>query len=171
MMCNPRVLIAATALMTSASAWAADATLNFTGKIILPTCTVNSAYVTQTIDLGTVKIPDFTGTTLSPKAFQINLDSCVTGTNVSMTVNGTIDTVSSVLKNTGDAGKVGVQLLKAAAVGDTTGTAIVVGTAMSLGAVDATNKMTIPMVAQFYKLGTLTAGAVAASATVNFTYN
>ncbi|MDR5783309.1 fimbrial protein [Caballeronia sp. LZ065] len=157
-MSNSKSLIAAAVLMTSASAWAADATLFFTGKIILPTCAVNAAYVTQTIDLGTVKIPDFTGTTLSPKAFQINLESCVPGTSVSMTVNGTIDTVTSVLKNTGDAGKVGVQLLKSATVGATTGTAIVMGTAMSLGAVDATNKMTIPMVAQFYKLGTLTPG-------------
>lgn len=158
-------------LLCSASTWAADAKLNFTGKIILPTCTVNPAYVDQTIDLGTVKITDFTGTTQNPKAFQINLESCVAGTNVSMTINGTSDTVASVLKNTGDAGKVGVQLLKANNVGDTTGSAITLGSATTLGLVDATNKMTIPMVAQFYKLGTLTPGAVTATATVNFTYN
>ncbi|MDR5838486.1 fimbrial protein [Caballeronia sp. LZ034LL] len=166
-----RSIIAGAMMLCSASTWAADATLNFTGKIILPTCTVNAAYVNQTIDLGTVKITDFTGTTQNPTAFQINLESCVAGTNVAMTVNGTSDTVTSVLKNTGDAGKVGVQLLKASKVGDTTGTAITLGSAMTLGLVDATNKMTIPMVAQFYKLGALTAGTVAATATVNFTYN
>jgi major type 1 subunit fimbrin (pilin) len=127
--------------------------------------------VNQNIDLGTVKITDFTGTTQSPTAFQISLENCTSGTNVSMTVNGTSDTVASVLKNTGDAGKVGVQLLRASSVGDTTGTPINLGSAAAIGAVDATNKLIIPMVAQFYKLGTLTAGSVAATATVNFAYN
>lgn len=92
-----------------------------------------------------------------------------------MTVNGTNDTVASVLKNsasgTGAATYVGIQLLKATNAGDTTGSAITLGTAQSIGTVDSTNKMSIPMVAQYYKLGTLTAGSVAASATVNFTYN
>ncbi|MBW8836678.1 MAG: type 1 fimbrial protein, partial [Burkholderia sp.] len=41
----------------------------------------------------------------------------------------------------------------------------------SLGTVDNTNTMTVPFVAQFYRLGTLTAGSVTTTATVNFTYN
>ncbi|SAK74191.1 fimbrial protein [Caballeronia ptereochthonis] len=166
-----RFLLTAIALVGPASAFAADATLNFSGTIILPTCTVNSDSVKQDIDLKSIKITDFTATTANPTSFKIDLENCVAGTNVSMTVNGTTDTVASVLKNTGDAAKVGVQLLKAASVGDTTGTPITLGSALALGVVDATNKMTIPMVAQFYKLGTMTAGAVAATATVNFTYN
>ncbi|WP_044042554.1 fimbrial protein [Caballeronia insecticola] len=166
-----KFMLAAVALSGSASVLAADATLNFSGTIILPTCSVNPQEVKQDIDLKSIKVTDFTGTTANATPFQIDLENCVTGTNVSMTVSGTTDTVASVLKNTGSATQVGVQLLKAASVGDTTGTAVTLGGALSLGAVDTTNKMTIPMVAQFYKLGTLTAGTVAAAATVNFSYN
>jgi major type 1 subunit fimbrin (pilin) len=88
-----------------------------------------------------------------------------------MSVAGTIDTVASVLQNTGTATQVGVQILKAASVGATTGTPVTLNSTSSLGTVDNTNTMTVPFVAQFYRLGTLTAGSVTTTATVNFTYN
>ncbi|BAO89137.1 fimbrial protein [Caballeronia cordobensis] len=171
---KPSHVILATCLCLGVtSAYAADATLTFTGTITLPTCTVDPNSVTKSIDLKTARTTDFTavGSTLNATAFNLDLINCASNTNVGMTVSGTSDTVTSVLKNTGSAAQVGVQVLHAAKAGDTTGTPIALGSALSLGVVDASGSMTIPMVAQFYRLGTMTAGSVSASATVNFTYN
>lgn len=165
--------LAVLGLMSAGPAFAVDATLNFTGTIILPTCTVDSGSVSQTIDLKTAKTTDFlsVNSTNNATPFSLLLKSCAVNTNVSMTIYGTVDTVQSVLKNTGTASQVGVQLLKAVNVGDTTGTPFPLNTQTTIGAVDATNTMTIPMVAQFYRLGTMTGGTVTATATVNFGYN
>ncbi|WP_250466700.1 fimbrial protein [Caballeronia sp. GAFFF2] len=165
--------VAALALVAAHSSFAADATLNFTGTIILPTCTVDTDSVNQTITLQQAKTTDFAavGATNSAQAFNVKLVSCAAGTNIGMTVNGTIDTVASVLKNTGTAAQVGVQLLKATNVGDSTGSPLALDSALTLGAADASGSMTVPMVAQYYRLGTMTGGTVTASATVNFTYN
>jgi major type 1 subunit fimbrin (pilin) len=158
---------------TAGSAFAADATLNFNGNILAAACTVDSSSANQTITLDPALVSDFpaVGATKNPAAFNLNLTNCTNGAHVMMTVTGTTDTVTSVLKNTGSATQVGVQLLSASSAGSTTGTAITINNARDMGVVDATNAMTIPMVAQYYRIGTMTAGTVAATATVNFTYN
>lgn len=167
------IALAVPLLFGAVDALAADATLTFTGTIILPTCTVVTGSGTQTVALDTAKTTDFAavGSVAQPKAFNIKLSNCTANTNVTMTVSGTTDTVASVLKNTGTATQVGIQLLKATNVGDITGTNITINSALGLGTVDATSAMTIPLVAQYYRLGTMTAGTVASSATVNFSYN
>jgi major type 1 subunit fimbrin (pilin) len=166
-------VLVAGAVTATAPAFAIDATLYFTGQISQPSCTVDTSSQNQTVSLGSASVTDFAavGSTLNATAFNMLLTSCAPGTKVTMTVNGTMNTVASVLQNTGTATQLGVQLLKAASVGGTTGTPITLNSAVNLGTVDATNTMTIPMVAQFYRLGTLTAGSVTATATVNFTYN
>ncbi|SAL01165.1 fimbrial protein [Caballeronia calidae] len=155
----------------SAFAVAPDAYLYFEGDILPASCTVDTTTANQTIQLGSVTVSNFTGTTSNPAAFNLKLTNCSAGAKVSMTITGTMDTVASVLKNTGAAQQVGVQLLTASSVGATTGTPFTLNSATNMGTVDASNSMTIPMVAQFYKLGALTAGSVNASATVAFTYN
>lgn len=170
------MLLAASAViaaMGAGSALAADANLNFTGLITQPSCTVDSSTANQTISLGSAPIMNFPaiGSTGNPTAFSLNLLNCSPGTAVTMSVAGTMDTVASVLQNTGTATQVGVQILKAATVGATTGTPVTLNSTSSLGTVDNTNTMTVPFVAQFYRLGTLTAGSVTTTATVNFTYN
>ncbi len=164
------LILASTA---SGSAFAVDATLNFTGTILPPSCTVDSSTANQTINLGTAPIVNFAavGSTGNPQGFSLNLINCDAGANVTMTVSGTMDTVPSVLQNTGTATQIGVQLLRASSVGATVGTPLTLNSAIALGTVGSTNAMTVPMVAQFYRLGTMTAGTVAATATVNFTYN
>jgi major type 1 subunit fimbrin (pilin) len=161
------------ASMTSVGAFAADATLNFNGNILAASCTVDTDSVTQTITLDSALVSDFpaVNSIKYPAAFKLNLKDCTNGAHVTMTVTGTSDTVASVLKNTGTATQVGVQLLLASAVGSTTGTAIALNAAQDMGTVDATSAMTIPMVAQYYRLGAMTAGTVSSTATVNFTYN
>ncbi|NLP61777.1 type 1 fimbrial protein [Paraburkholderia sacchari] len=162
-------LLAATA---AGPVFAADATLTFTGTINPPSCTVDTSTANQTIALGTASIVDFgaVGSISNAQGFNLNLTNCDAGAKVTMTVSGTASSVASVLQNTGTATQVGVQLLKAASVGATTGTPITLNGALVLGAVGGAS-LTIPMVAQFYRLGTMTAGSVAATATVNFTYN
>jgi major type 1 subunit fimbrin (pilin) len=166
-------VIAAMGAGSAGSALAADANLKFTGLITQPSCTVDSSTANQTISLGSAPIMNFPaiGSTGNPTAFTLNLVNCSPGTAVTMSVAGTIDTVASVLQNTGTATQVGVQILKAASVGATTGTPVTLNSTSSLGTVDNTNTMTVPFVAQFYRLGTLTAGSVTTTATVNFTYN
>lgn len=134
---------------------------------------MDSSTSNQTIDLQSANAGDFAavGATKNATAFSLKLTNCSPSAKVSMTVTGTSDTVASVLKNTGTATQVGVQLLLASSVGATTGTPLTLNSALSLGTVDATNAMTIPMVAQFYRIGTLTAGTVTSAATVDFTYN
>jgi major type 1 subunit fimbrin (pilin) len=158
--------------MMTGSAVAADAILTFSGNILAASCTVDSGS-SQEIPLDPALVSDFpaVGSTRNPKAFKLSVKDCTSGARVSMTVTGLSDTVSSVLKNTGTAAQVGVQLLLASATGSTTGTPIVLNTATDMGSVDATNAMTIPMVAQYYRLGDMVAGTVVSSATVNFTYN
>ncbi|MFP6562601.1 fimbrial protein [Paraburkholderia sp. B3] len=155
------------------SAFAADATLTFTGTFLTPSCTIDSASQNQTVPLGSAPISNFAsvGSTSNPTAFNLNLTDCAPGTNVTMTVAGTMDTVQSVLQSTGTATGMGVQILLAGSVGATTGTPVTLNNAVNLGVVGSTNAMTVPFVVQFYRLSTLTAGTVAATATVNFTYN
>lgn len=152
---------------------APDATINFTGEFLAPSCTVDPETVDRTILLGTASVRDFpeVGSTRNPTAFNIRLTDCAPGTKVSMTMLGTPESVESVLKNAGTATQIGVQLLKAANQGDTTGAAIKIHSAFNLGVVPASNTMIIPLVARFYRLGTMTAGSVRTTVTVDFTYN
>ncbi|WP_084168424.1 fimbrial protein [Paraburkholderia acidipaludis] len=168
-----RLFLAILATMTAGSAFAVDGTISLSGTFLVPSCSIDSSTQNQTISLGSVPITNFTsvGSTTNPAAFNLNLVSCAPGTNVTMTVAGTIDTVPSVLQNTGTATKVGVQILRAGSMGATTGAPLALNNAISLGAVGTGSTMTIPLVAQFYGLGAVTAGTVSATATVNFTYN
>jgi major type 1 subunit fimbrin (pilin) len=168
-----KVLLAIGTMLGASSAFSADATLTFTGNIILPTCTVDTTGTASNVPLASAKTTDFAavGDTQNPAAFNVKLINCVTNTNVTMTVSGTTDTVGSVLKSTGTASQVGVQLLKATASGDTTGTPLQLNAAAAQGVIDASGTMTIPMVARYYRLGTMTGGTVVATATVDFTYN
>jgi major type 1 subunit fimbrin (pilin) len=164
---------AALAFAGAGPAYAADATVSFSGTFLQPSCTVDSSSANQTISLGTASIVEFpsVGSTKNPQSFSVNLTGCAPGTQVTMTVVGTVDTVTSVLQNTGTATQVGIQLLQASSVGATTGTPITLNSAKVIGVVDTTNSMTIPMVAQFYRLGSVGAGTVTSTATINFMYN
>ncbi|KMZ12412.1 type 1 fimbriae major subunit FimA [Candidatus Burkholderia humilis] len=168
-----KILLAFFVTTAAGSVFAADANLNFTGQILAASCSVDSSSANQTIDLGSAYVGTFAsvGSISNAKAFNINLNNCSANAKVSMNVTGTMDSVVSVLKNTGSATGVGIQLLSASAVGSTTGTPITLNSTISVGTVNASNAMTIPFAAQFYRLGTMTAGSVTTTATVNFTYN
>jgi major type 1 subunit fimbrin (pilin) len=157
----------------SSPTFGADARINFTGTILPPSCDIDSTTANQTVKLGSAPVANFAavGSTSNATAFNLKLLNCSTGATVTMNVAGTTDTAPSVLKNTGTAKQIGVQLLQASNVGATTGTPLTLNTAINKGTIGPTNTMTIPLVAQFYRLGTLTAGSVAATATFTFTYN
>ncbi|WP_153488662.1 fimbrial protein [Burkholderia cepacia] len=159
-------------MLTAGPVFAVDAYMNFTGTVWAPSCTIDSSSTNQTVILASTLVGNFTsiGSTASAKAINVKLD-CLVGTTVTMTVSGAAATVPSVLKNTGTAQQVGVQLLRATEVGGTTGTPIMLGSPLNLGAVSSSGTMTVPLVAQYYRLGKLTPGSVAATATLSFTYN
>ncbi|MDR5833374.1 fimbrial protein [Caballeronia sp. LZ034LL] len=168
-------LMAAVSMMLCARAALAgsQATFSFYGSILAPSCVPDPATLPQVITLATVPVAEFVATTSGAKAFVIELSGCQPQTPVSMSVSGTIDTFPTVLKNlNGSATQVGVQLLLASGPGATTGTPIPVnGDAVALGTSGPTGTMIIPLVAQYYRLGALSAGTVGVMATVTFTYN
>ncbi len=134
-----------------------------------PSCTVTTSSASQAITLPSVLSSTFAsvGSTAGASAFSVDLVNCITQTAVTMTVSGTVDTVQSVLKNTGTAQGIGVQLLN----GGAAGSALALNSAIAVGNVGAGTSMSIPMAAQYYRLGTVGAGSVVAVATVTLTYN
>jgi major type 1 subunit fimbrin (pilin) len=172
-----RLILATLAMTAAGSAFAGGdpLTLVFTGTFVPPTCTIDAGSQNQTVSLGSVALTSFAavGSTANPTPFNVVLDNCTQGTKITMNVTGSADSkVLSVLQNTGgSATQVGVQILQAASSGATTGTALTLNSNVNLGVVSTPGSMTFPFVAQFYRLGTMTAGSVAATATVNFTYN
>lgn len=166
-------MAASSVFAQSSPTFGADAHLYFTGTILPPSCDIDSTTANQTVNLGSAPVASFAaiGSTANATAFSVNLLNCSANVTVTMNVGGTADTYPSVLKNTGTATQVGVQLLQASSIGATTGTPLTLNTAINKGTVGSSNTMTIPLVAQFYRLGAVTAGSVAATATVTFTYN
>ncbi|SAL16258.1 fimbrial protein [Caballeronia peredens] len=166
-----KLLLAVLVSTAAGSALADSALITYEGKIQDPTCTIKSDSASQTIDLKTASVSDFksVGAVMNATAFNIQLIDCTPGITASMTVAGTSGSVPNVLRNTGSAANLGVQLLLAANVNDTTGSPIVFGNVISRSI--ATTTHTVPMVAQMYRTGNLGAGTVAATATVSFTYN
>ncbi|MDR5778896.1 fimbrial protein [Caballeronia sp. LZ065] len=150
-----------------------QATFSFYGSILASSCFPNPATLPQVVTLATVPVADFTGATSGAKAFVIELSGCQPETSLTMSVSGTTDTLPTVLKNlNGSAARVGVQLLLASGPGATTGTPIPInGDAVPLGTSGPTGTMIIPLVAQYYRLGGMSAGTVGVTATVTFTYD
>ncbi|MDR5877430.1 fimbrial protein [Caballeronia sp. LZ032] len=169
-----RLMTAVSMLLGAQAALASSqATFSFYGTILPPSCIPNPATLPQVVTLSTVAVTDFTGATSGAKAFVIELSGCQPQTSLAMSVSGTTDTLPTVLKNlSGSAAQVGVQLLLASRPGATTGTPIPInGDAVALGTSGPTGTMIIPLVAQYYRLGALSAGTVGVTATVTFTYD
>ncbi|MDR5756520.1 fimbrial protein [Caballeronia sp. LZ035] len=159
-------------LSAPAALASSQATFSFYGSILASSCFPNPATLPQVVTLATVPVADFTGVTSGAKAFVIELSGCQPQTSLTMSVSGTTDTLPTVLKNLNGSARVGVQLLLASAPGVTTGTPIPInGDAVPLGTSGPTGTMIIPLVAQYYRLGALSAGTVGVTATVTFTYD
>lgn len=113
-------LIALSIMIVSSStlsvANAADGTINFTGNIIDPACTVNPASASQTIALGTVSSNALatSGATAAPTAFSIALTDCAVAGNVSVKFDGTHNTSNpdllAITSGAGVATNVGIAL-------------------------------------------------------------
>ncbi|MGU3525053.1 fimbrial protein [Enterobacteriaceae bacterium C23F] len=133
--------------------------------VTVPACTVNS--YDKSVDLGlayTNKLKAV-GTTTNPVPFTINM-TCANSA-LSPTVTFSADTDASnatVLKNTGSATGIGVQLLYGSSI-------ITPGTAMPLGTVTSTAATDYSFTAQLFQLAeTVTAGSIQSSATFTVDY-
>jgi major type 1 subunit fimbrin (pilin) len=115
--------IAATTLMSAASALAADGTVNFTGEIIPNPCVVDiGTNNTMTVDLGRVAISAFSGpgSKASATKFVLKLKDCPTDMVARFKFDGTPydgdDSVLKLTQQTGVAKGVAIELADVGAV-------------------------------------------------------
>lgn len=137
-------------------------------NFIPPMCTLLNTSLT--VALPTINTSDLNsiGATAGRTPFSLDLQDCVLQTEVVMTMSGTTDGVASVLKNTGTASGVGVQLLN----GGVNGMPLELNSAIDMGNVGSNTTMRIPLAASYYQTGqNAGAGTVLAISTVTFTYN
>lgn len=87
-------------MLSAASVFAADGTVNFTGEILTSACKVDTNSLNQTVELGKVSSSAFTksGSTAAATKFDINLTDCPTGadspTIASVKFDGTNDSIN-----------------------------------------------------------------------------
>ncbi|UBM08287.1 fimbrial protein [Cupriavidus metallidurans] len=130
-----------------------------------PTCSLTAGTANQTVRLPTAKTTEFSaiGVTARPTNFNISLENCVQQTAVNMSLNGTINTLSTVLANTGSATGVGLQVVYS-------GSPMAFNTTYPMGNVGSSTSMNIPLTAQYYRTGAMTAGSVNGVATIMMIY-
>ena len=170
-----KIVIAASvlALGFSAGAYAADGTINITGKIIGTTCTINgaasgSAAVNVTLPVVLASTLNGSGKTAGTTAFAINLTNCdsnIATAGVSFQPGSTIASDGTLI-NSGTANKVSVALLNAS------------GTQINLST-GANNNLPVTLTngagslnysAQYLATGNATSGTVTTSVTFNLAY-
>lgn len=132
---------------------------------VIPTCT--AAVDPTVVTLSAVRASAFTGkgSTLGQQPFQVQLN-CVSGANLSITLNAGGNSKSGVIPNAGSASNVGVQVLK-----QDGSTPVTFGTAIAEGATQ-NGTMNLPFFAQYYQTSNnaVTVGDVSATATYTLTY-
>lgn len=156
----------------SPGAYAADVTINVTGKVVASPCTVDNNGV-YNIDLG----QSISSTTLSPansysawKNFNVTLSACPVGTTkVTAAFSGNADSYNNTMyanaTGTGYAQNVAVQLQNSSS-GTNTGN----GSTMTVSVVNSA--ATFPLQARAYSTpGGATAGIINAVVLMNMTYN
>lgn len=109
-------LLATTAFLSTASAFAADGTVNFTGSITDTACVVDTASATLSVPLGKISTKSFAGAgTVAPATkFTLVVKSCPAATTASVNFDGTPvsgdNNVLALTTGTGVATGVGVQI-------------------------------------------------------------
>lgn len=135
---------------------------------INPSCTVNTTPVNVTLPtVSTTALGTAVGVTAGRTAFSISL-ACSSGSKLLIEIDPTTTSsgIPGVLtKTSGALTRVGVQLL------DSSGTAVTLSTPVLVGSTP-NGTLNIPYYAQYYRTttGTITVGAIAASATFTLTY-
>ncbi|MBL5902945.1 fimbrial protein [Serratia fonticola] len=137
-------------------------------QFVPPMCTVASDSQTLTVKLPPINASQMNvavGTTAQDTAFNLNLIDCISQSGITMTMNGTISTLSSVLKNTGSATGVNVQILHS-------GSPITMNSPINVGNTNSDTAYTIPLTARYYQSTASTMpGSVSTTSTITLTYN
>lgn len=156
-------------VLAGSCAKADPVTLNITGNVIASPCVVSSDSITKAIDLGQniqASSLQTAGSSTGWVNFDINIDSCPTGTTKAiMTMHGTADTLSTgdLYKSTGTATNLGVQLQSQA--GDQ------MGDGKSITGNIASNVYTYKLRARAYSTnGGVTPGNISSVVTATFVY-
>ncbi|PVZ82619.1 fimbrial protein [Serratia sp. S1B] len=158
--------LVAAAAMTTASAFAADGTVNFTGSIIDTSCNVtNLSSGSLNVDLGSVSKASLSsaGMKSDPKAFSINVTNCPTDA-VSVSFDGTSAGGNNNLLALSNSTATGV----AVEITDAKGIVVPLYKSSSSYALTA-NAANLNFVARYVATGAVGAGT--ANATADFTIN
>lgn len=114
---NSALVAMVASLGFASAAFAADGTINFTGKITDTACTIASDSITKAVSLGTVSSKAFSGSgsTAAATRFTINIASCPESvTSASVRFDGTPNSGNSnILAVTGGATNVGIGIYEA----------------------------------------------------------
>lgn len=165
--------LAAAAAMSSVSAFAADAQIQFTGEILTTACTVVGAGQVNNVKMGQVVKTAFSsaGSTAAPTRFYLILSNCPTDLKTaSVKFDGTtVAGDSSVLALTsGGATGVGIQL------SDATQKVLPLGAASATYPINASGVTTMDFVARYVAttdVANITAGPANAVASFTVNYN
>lgn len=162
------IIIAFIGLLSSVSVYAdvSEGTVHVTGNLLAPTCSITGG-TDITFNLDTVSVSDLpdVNSTAGKMEKEISL-TCDADTQVYMTIDGCSSTDNdSVIVNTGTAQGVGIQLLDVT----NNNNPIHIGQRWNVIA-HSTESESIPIAAQYYRLGSLTAGTVKATATYTLDY-
>ncbi len=147
----------------------ASVSVNVTGSIVTPTCTVDTTSTNQTVELGSPLKADLTtaGTGGDWKDFNLLLSNCSSiVTKVKTTFTGTVDpTNSTYFYNTGTAANVALQLAdKTKAITLSHNSTLTVN-------VDTSHNATIELNARIYSYGSgVDVGTFKSAVTVAFEY-
>lgn len=166
---NSALVAMVVSLGFASAAFAADGTINFTGKITDTACTVSSDSITTPVALGTVSSKAFSGsgTTAAATKFTINIASCPdTVTSASVRFDGTPNTANNkVLAVTGGATNVGIGIYEA----DSSTLIPLQNNSKAQALVTGTNQLSY--IAKYYAVADgVTAGDANATATFTITY-
>lgn len=171
------LLLGITACMAVTSAHAVTTgTLRFTGQINAGTCDLATADVNRTVNLPTLKVPDFNGVDFAGQTnFQITANCESDIRNVTFLFTGTpIAGNGNLFNNTGSSGGIGLWLTSGPASSRVTIPANGTVAARSRTLTTTSNRAVLDLSAAYHKNGAgavVSRGTLASAVTVSITYN
>ncbi|MBF7979190.1 MULTISPECIES: fimbrial protein [Rahnella] len=115
--CSMALILTALSAAGMPAACAQNASINVTGSLVNPTCTVSGAYQE---DFGEVYIDKVSSSTLSARLINLTLTNCSNTTvTATATFSGTLDAGTVIFTNMGSATGVGVRAYRNSGAGQT----------------------------------------------------
>lgn len=169
-MMKVKILAGVMAAAMSLSLYAADTSINISGRVVASPCVVNGGNANLAVPLGDIQASDLNavGSSSQPVDFTLDLTGCPFGTSSVVTsFSGTSDpgAGANYYKNTGTAGSVAVALIQ-------TSTGNLKGSGSTITQSIASGTASIALKAKAYSsAGGATPGTILATVVATMTYN